>query len=231
MSELSVAEAARLYTQAGWPVLPLHDLTAGCCSCSDGPTCRVAGKHPRVRTAHHAATRNLRKIEAWWGRWPHANIGIATGGPRGLVVVDLDDAAGQTNWQRLIAEHGYGPETATALTPHGEHRWYRMPSGLSVPRRIGSIAEHVDILGDGGYAIVPPSFTDTMHPDRHQGECSGQYQWAPPPRRALTALPAWVAELANQRERTDSTEVDSIEQATPAPVRKPMQGEEGAGTA
>jgi hypothetical protein len=197
----SVDESAWLYAKVGWPVCPLHDLVAGHCSCSDGPLCRVAGKHPRLRLGFHGATTDTRKVEQWWTRWPQANIAVVTGGPRGLVAVDLDGEAGSTSWERLTAEHGRGPATATALTPHGRHLWYRLPCGLSVPRRIGSVAAHVDILGDGGYGIVPPSVVGREHPDRHEGQCSGRYQWTT--RRARIAeLPAWIAELANRRDHT-----------------------------
>jgi hypothetical protein len=116
-----VGEAAWLYARAGWPVLPLHDVTTGYCSCADGPTCRVTGKHPRLRAAYDSATVDTRQIEQWWSRWPQANIGIRTGGPQGLIAVDLDGPAGLGNWERLVAEHGAVPDTATALTPHGRH--------------------------------------------------------------------------------------------------------------
>jgi hypothetical protein len=62
--------------------LPLHDVTAGYCSCADGPLCRVPAKHPRLRAGHNSAKVDTRQIEQWWNRWPHANIGIRTGGPR-----------------------------------------------------------------------------------------------------------------------------------------------------
>jgi hypothetical protein len=219
-----VDEAAYLYAKAGWPVLPLHDATAGYCSCDDGPLCRVSAKHPRLRAGFHSATTDLRRIEDWWSRWPHANIGITMGGQRGLVVVDLDGEVGRESWQRLIAEHGAGLETAIARTPHGLHYWYRTQSGLSVPRRIGSVATHVDILGDGGYAVAPPSVVGREHPGRHEGECSGRYQWTT--RRAQIAqLPGWVAELANRREHV----YEGMECGTPEHVRTVMRRVAGDG--
>jgi hypothetical protein len=214
----TVAEAAELYAQAGWSVLPLHDVTRGYCSCVDGPECRVAGKHPRIRGAHHAATADLQQVREWWADWPHANVAVATGRPLGLVAVDIDGRAGRESWERLVTEHGAVPDTAHARTPHGQHLWYRLPAGVTVPRRIGSIAAHVDVLGAKGFAVLPPSFIGTEHPARHEGRCTGTYQWSEP-RRAILPLPEWVATLANQRERAEGAERE-----TPAHAARAMGG-------
>src|SRR5690349_19137326 len=63
----------------GRPVFPLHVPEAdGRCSC--GRDCgRDIGKHPRTLNGLTNATRDLRQIRSWWGMWPDANIGMATG--------------------------------------------------------------------------------------------------------------------------------------------------------
>ncbi len=216
--EPTVAQAARLYARAGWPVHALHDVSSGVCSCDDGSECAKPGRHPRTPHGFYDATTDLQTVEEWWRRWPNANIGVRMGGPRGLAVVDLDGEAGQASWQRLTAEHGRGLETATAITPHGSHRWYRLPSGLSVPRRIGSVAEHVDILG-AGYVVAAPSVVDREHPDKHKGLCSGRYEWR---MRQIAMLPDWVARLANRRERQEG-----IQSATPERVTAGMRQARG----
>lgn len=59
---------------------------------------------------------DLATIKTWWGRWPNANVGVATGD---LMVLDVD-AEGMDGWRDLLAEHGQGVgETATAETPEG----------------------------------------------------------------------------------------------------------------
>jgi hypothetical protein len=50
--------------------------------------------------------------------------------------------------------------------------------GLSVPRRIGSVAAHVDILGDGGYAVAP-----------HQSAASTQADTRANARAAISGQP------------------------------------------
>ena len=56
--------------ERGWSVLPLD------------------GKQPLTEHGVHDATTDPDVIEAWWRRWPDANVGLATG--RGLFVVDVD---------------------------------------------------------------------------------------------------------------------------------------------
>ena len=45
--------AALNYAERGWHVIPLHDVTAGTCSCVDGAGCPTPGKHPRITKWQH----------------------------------------------------------------------------------------------------------------------------------------------------------------------------------
>jgi len=213
-----LAEAAELYALAGWPVLPLHDVTWGACSCTAGQDCRNEGKHPRTPHGFHDASTDLRQVGRWWGMYPFANIGIATGGTSRLAVVDLDGRPGRQSWQHLTAEHSVGQYTATASTPHGSHRWYRVPEGIVVPRRIGALGEGVDLLGDDGYAIAPPSQVPCLRADEHDGSFRSDYRWAAPKMR-LAPLPAWIIDASRERDP-----VERDHQATPEPVQQAMQG-------
>lgn len=89
-------------------------------------------------------------LETWWDRWPDANIGIVTGAISGLVVVDSDGPEG-TEW---INRHL--PRTAIyARTAKGVHAYFRHPGG-KVPNK-SRIGPYVDVRGDGGYVVAPPS--------------------------------------------------------------------------
>jgi putative DNA primase/helicase len=210
----TLGQAAVRYAAAGWPVFPLHDASDGVCSCAAGPNCRKPGKHPRTTNGFNDATVDPTRTGIWWARWPHANIGVATGQASGLVVVDLDGDAGHRSWARLLDEHDPTPDTATVMTPHGTHLWYRLPSGVTVPRSIG-VRERLDILGDGGYAVVPPSRIPCGKPEEmHQpGPCTDGYAWTR--RGTIAVLPGWVADLAHERTAEQSE--------TPAPVREAMR--------
>src|SRR4051812_23978949 len=52
---------------------------------SRGRRCgQIADKRPRTRDGHLAASDSPDQIDTWWGQWPDANIGIATGGNSGV---------------------------------------------------------------------------------------------------------------------------------------------------
>jgi hypothetical protein len=194
----TLADAAARYARAGWPVHPLHDTTSGRCSCTAEADCRQAGKHPRSANGFHDASTDLRVVERCWRRWPNANIGIATGATSRMVVVDLDGDAGLRTWRRLINENA-DVRTAAAQTPHGRHHWFRLPTGLSVPRSIRGLGDGVDVLGNDGYAIAPPSaITCCSKSHRPDDACGHRYSWSGPTTR-LAPLPDWVPRILDDR--------------------------------
>src|SRR5690349_21780869 len=82
--------AAMWYAQRGWPIFPLHGIRAGKCTCGS-PTCgKSAGKHPRTKHGVHDATADPALIAQLWRQFPDANIGLATGEPSGVDVLDVD---------------------------------------------------------------------------------------------------------------------------------------------
>ena len=86
-------------------------------------------------------------------------IGVACGpqpNGRNLVVVDVDvKYDGMANWERIVAEHGPFPVTATHTTPSGGmHLFWDSPETFSN----GKLAPGVDIRGQGGQVVVPPSW-------------------------------------------------------------------------
>jgi KaiC/GvpD/RAD55 family RecA-like ATPase len=94
-----------------------------------------------------------RKVSEWFSKWPDANIGIVTGKISNLVVFDLDseDAVDYAN-----AEGGF-PLTAKVKTGKGYHIYVKHP-GFNVKNDAKNKNElDIDIRGDGGYAVAPPS--------------------------------------------------------------------------
>jgi len=167
MNEL--LDAALGYAARGIPVYPVHwphptpdGATLGC-SCRHGRGCDRAAKHPLVRHGVNDATTQAGQLERWWRRWPHANIGLATG--ICFDALDLDGPAGLAALLKLARAAGLrlrGPLVATG--GGGWHHWYA-PTGLGnrPPRGL----THVDWRGIGGCVLAPPS--------RH---ISGQrYRW------------------------------------------------------
>jgi putative DNA primase/helicase len=125
------------------------------------------------------ATTDEATIRQWWQQWPDANSGIATGAVSGLVVLDVDPRhGGEESLQQLIDAHnGDFPETVTSLTGGGGGHFYFASPGVLVRNRVG-LMPGLDIRGDGGYVVAPPS----LH-------VSGQlYVWEPSAHPANTPI-------------------------------------------
>lgn len=151
-------DAALVYARREWAVFPCHSPCRNGCSCCRAD-CSSPAKHPRVATGLKAATTEEAQIRQWWARWPRANVAVRTGSVSGIVVVDIDpDHGGNETLDRLIRNHGPLPEGRTVRTGSGgRHLYFAHPGGVvrnDAGRRLGP---GVDIRGDGGYVITPPS--------------------------------------------------------------------------
>jgi Bifunctional DNA primase/polymerase, N-terminal len=165
----ALLDAALGYAAWGIPVYPVHwprPIPGGAslaCSCPRGAACDRPAKHPLVRHGIHDATTSPAQLERWWSRWPHANLGLATG----IVfdALDIDGPAGLAALHQLTQTADLrlpGPLVATG--GGGWHGWFR-PTGLGnrPPRGLA----HVDWRGRGGAVLAPPS--------RHVS--GGSYRW------------------------------------------------------
>src|ERR1700674_2414463 len=74
-----VSVAALEFGAQGMPVFP----------------CDPANKRPLVATGFKAATTDGPTITIWWKQWPEAMIGIPTGEPSGVFVLDIDRDEGK----------------------------------------------------------------------------------------------------------------------------------------
>lgn len=144
-----LATAALKYATQGWVLIPLHTAPGGVCSCQN-PTCPSPGKHPRTSHGLLEASSDETTVRTWWTRWPDANIGCKPGAS-GYVVLDVDGPEGEAT---ATAAGLFAEPTLVVKTGRGEHRWYRHPGG-HVPN--GTLGPKVDIRGDAGYVLLPPS--------------------------------------------------------------------------
>ncbi len=185
-------EAALRHAEAGWRVLPLFGVTGGRCECDAGSDCHRAGKHPRLAGGAWIASRDPDQIRRWWTRWPTANIGGATGSLSGFLVLDVDGPAGDLELEN------YPPRPATR-----RHRTGRSQGGYhevcAWPGRVGcsqGTLQHVNIRGDGGYVVLPPStHASGLRYQADESPVAEAPAWlvtlagpAPGPKRLLTAL-------------------------------------------
>jgi hypothetical protein len=150
--EKAALDAAR----RGWPVIPLQWSVHGRCSCGN-PKCTSVGKHPLTEHGIRDATLKKATICSWWGRWPKANVGIATGVPSGIVVLDSDPRhGGSESLSTLEDKYGPLPDGPRVRTGGGgEHAYFLCPPG-GLNNKVG-LLPGIDIRGDGGYVVGPGS--------------------------------------------------------------------------
>jgi hypothetical protein len=100
--------------------------------------------------------------------WPDANVAIATGMESGIFVLDIDPRhGGDKSLEMLENQYGSLPATLKSKTGNGGwHLFFRHP-GTPIPNLISKIGSGLDIRGDGGYVVAPPSL--------HQS--GAYYQW------------------------------------------------------
>lgn len=162
----TIRDAALSYASAGFPVFPLHNLDPeGNCSCGESE-CSSPGKHPRyhredLRNGHKDATTDPERIRRWWRLWPEANIGIPTGERTGLLVLDEDPRHGGDESMNLLTKtHGDLPRTKTTRTGGGGRQiFFIYPPGYVIRNATNNPAPGLDIRGEGGYIVAPPSRT------------------------------------------------------------------------
>jgi len=180
-------ETVLAYAARGWRVLPLFEIQRnGRCAC--GNECGRHGKHPRTRHGCSDASTDTNKIRHWWTKWPNANVGIATGLACDLLVLDIDPQnEGDAGFAEIEVKHGPLPATLTVRTGGGgRHFYFLHPGPGTTIKNIVGLRRGIDVRGDGGYVVAPPS--------RHR---SGDYYTvildvdpAPAPAWLLTAASA-----------------------------------------
>jgi hypothetical protein len=178
-------DAAVIYARRCWAVFPCHCPVSGGCSCGNRD-CSSPAKHPRVAGGLKSATTDEEQIREWWARWPRANVAVRTGAISGLVVLDIDPQHGGEETRRsLLGQH---PELGAVRTIRtgsgGRHLYFAHPGGTvhnDAGKRLGP---GLDVRGDGGYVIAPPS--RHAHGALYRVEANGG---------AIPELPDWLVDL------------------------------------
>jgi P4 family phage/plasmid primase-like protien len=165
-------DAALSYCRRGWSVIPL----------------KPRDKRPTIDSwqPYQLRLATEEEISKWWHQNPKANIGLVAGAISGFFVVDADGPeAVQT-----LSKSGLPPTPAVQTSPGKRHYYSRHP-GFPIPNAV-RIAPGLDIRGDGGYVVAPPS----THPS------GSSYQWLPflsPDDVDLADPPQWLLELIQKQ--------------------------------
>ena len=162
----SIATCAVDYHARGWSVIPLR------------------GKRPSIASwsqyqHHHPTTSDLRR----WFSITDTNLGIITGRLSGLVVVDCDTWQDAQFWEQQFPPTPLRSSTGGG----GVHYYYRYPKVYEVRNRVGLWARRIDLRGDGGYVVAPPS----THPN------GNTYSWQENREATFDGVPVfspfWIA--------------------------------------
>jgi hypothetical protein len=144
-----MAEAAKRYLARGWPVLPL----------------RARDKRPLIRWEDLQKERPAEgDIAEWFRCLPDANIGVVTGEISNLIVLDINPKhGGDASLERLQQRFGSLSATVEAVTGGGgRHLYFAHPGGLT--RNRAGLVQGIDLRGDGGYVVAPPSIHPSGRP-------------------------------------------------------------------
>jgi hypothetical protein len=197
----NVEELLRLLRLGLWIIPNWWPLPNGGCACGK-PDCKDQGKHPCLPTwkMYQQQPPTEADIIAWHDTFPRANWGAILGRGPGLIAADLDAA----NAEQLLHDAGVDlPLSPTAAGARGKKVFLRWE--MSCRPRIGFL-EHVDILGIGSQAIIPPS--------THKTGIS--YTWLVDPAAGFADVPQALLDLLALRQ------AERMPGGT-RPVRTPLQ--------
>jgi hypothetical protein len=152
--------------------------------------CLPRSKHPVFPGGFKNGTSNPATIRRWWLARADYNIGIRTGIASGFWVLDVDGDHGAAALAALEAKHGPLPDTLTSVTSNGCHLWFCY--SCPIPSSADRIARGLDVRGEGGYVLAPPS----VHPD------GLVYRWTN--NRPLAVAPDWLVRLTQKPKPTIS---------------------------
>ena len=173
-------ETARALASAGYPVFPVKK-----------------NKAPVTPGGFKDATTDLGQVDDWWSKHKEWGVAVPTGAVSGFWGLDVDVADGKPgvdSLNRLFDGRQMPGGVAVATPSGGIHYWMRMPEGVKVTNGAATkIKAHLgfdrgadsglDVRGDGGYLVVPPSDHPAGRP----------YRWAVDPWSSDPAeTPDWL---------------------------------------
>jgi len=141
-----ITNEALEYLERGWSVIPIH------------PSKKLPLiKWKEYQTRH--ATED--EIENWFKQFPDAQVAIVTGSISNLIVVDADseDANRFCKANNLISPF-------SVKTKRGYHHYFKHPGTGYKKKNATNLfgVNNLDLRGDGGYVLAPPSHGKRWEP-------------------------------------------------------------------
>jgi hypothetical protein len=146
--------------------------------------CVPRGKVPATCHGCRDATKDVAQIAGQWRENPNYNVAVATGPISGVFVLDVDGADAEASLRKLEERYEVLPETVESITPRCRHLFFKCGNS-AVRNSAGGLAPGLDIRGDGGYVVLPPS----MHPSGRR------YIWSVDSADHFAEAPTWLCYL------------------------------------
>jgi len=179
--------AAVRYAKLGLAVIPLQ----------------ARDKRPIFKDWTNLDRASVDTVERWWASSPNGNVGIVTGSKSGIFVLDVDPKnGGDLTYETLLMEHGQFPDTWQVITgTKGRHLYFRYPA--FPVRNVAGLFQGIDIRGDGGQVVAPPS----IHPNGTPYEWDGMQEIEDFP---IAEAPQWLLELLHSRDGSTGKQGPSV---------------------
>lgn len=162
ITNIELDQALYYAEKLGWSVIPVGE-----------------NKKPLIEWKKYQRIKATKEeILKWFTKYPNANIGVVTGKISNLVVIDIDPRHDGTD------KEFSGITTVKSKTGGGGwHYYFQYEEGI---QNAANINPGIDVRGEGGYVIAPPS-----------SHISGKkYEWVIPPSKtnSFAKLPDFVEE-------------------------------------
>lgn len=183
-------EAARWYASRGLKSFPV--------------TLNGTKKQPlKGSNGFYDATDNPAILADWFDKRNPPALGVRTGAESGVFVIDADPKnGGMETLYEMFGGPANLPDTWQSETPSGgRHVWFKHP-GYPIQCKVG-LLEGIDVRGDGGYVVAPPS----IRPD---GPC---YRWIEDLRPGpceLAEAPDWLLDMVRLKTVEERDPVDRV---------------------
>lgn len=173
---------ALAYAGLGWKVFPVVWDT----------------KRPHTENGYKDASDDPDVIEAWWARWPDANIGLACG-MSGIIALDGDPSKYTQESIDLLNMLWDKPNTPIQSTPtDGQHFLFALPEGMELSNSSGTLPPGVDVRVNGYILLAQSGVTYRGEDATKKGVADGhfgRYRWLVKPNEAtVQPLPDFVLE-------------------------------------
>lgn len=178
-----MGQAAVRLARFGWLVFPIAP----------------RGKTPVTSNGLLDATGDVARVVGFWSVHPDHNVAVRCGAESDVVVLDVDGELGHDSLAELEIRYGSLPSTVSVKTPRGGSHYYFRHPGVDLRNTAGYPGPGLDVRGDGGYVLCPPSI----------GPMGNRYELdAAVP---IVAMPDWLLDLLMRRQRATGGRVDPAE--------------------